>query len=279
MNVPPRPDVAREPSRGPLVLGFVAAAVVAVVLSTLAIGSLLDGTESTPRASPAPSRSDAVSPEPSPADTVSATDVGAYRFLHQTSQGPVRWDPCETIGYRVDTRAAPAWVEDDLARGLRQVTAATGIRFESEGRTSESFFHALHRIRWHRGGPDLVILWVGQERYDAIRQRLHDRRGSLAFAVPIPGDFADRERYVGAILVMGERTFDRGYWSRGFRSRWSHGVVLIHELGHVIGLDHVKHDGAQVMYSGEHPDWDVTTFGTGDLEGLRLLGAEQGCLA
>ena len=191
-DVPPRPDVAAEPFRRPLVLGFVAAAVVAVVLSALAIRSLLDGTEPTRRASTGPSPSDVVAPEPSPADTAPATEVGAYRFLHETSQGPVRWDPCDTIGYRIDSRAAPAWVEDDLARGLRQVTAATGIRFESEGRTTESFFHALHRIRWHRPGPDLVILWVGQERYDAIRHRLDDRRGSLAFAVPIPGHFADR---------------------------------------------------------------------------------------
>ena len=276
--IPPRPDVAPGPSRTPLVVGFVAATVVAIVLSTLAIGALLEGTP-TPKASTPTSAPPSGSVEPSPADETEPDDVGAYRFLHETSQGPVRWDPCETISYRLDARAAPPWVKDDLARALDEVTSATGIEFESDGRTTETFFHELGRIRRRGSGPDLLILWVRQERYDAIRDRLSDRRGSIAFALPVPGDFADRERYVGAILVMSERTFGSGYWSRGFRSRYSHGVVLIHELGHVMGLDHVRHDEEQVMYSGDRAGWDVTGFGSGDLEGLRQLGEEQGCLS
>jgi hypothetical protein len=46
-----------------------------------------------------------------------------------------------------------------------------------------------------------------------------------------------------------------------------------------MGLDHVRHDEEQVMYSGDRAGWDVTGFGSGDLEGLRQLGEEQGCLS
>jgi hypothetical protein len=120
-------------------------------------------------------------------------------------------------------------------------------------------------------------VWVGNHRYDAIRARLSARRPSLAFALPVPGRYDERGRYVGAIVVMSERTFDSNF-QRGFGYRWSHGVVLMHELGHVMGLDHVKKDDEQVMYVGASPEWDVTGFGSGDLEGLRLLGDEQGCL-
>ena len=45
-------------------------------------------------------------------------------------------------------------------------------------------------------------------------------------------------------------------------------AVLLHELGHVLGLDHVESPG-ELMYSD---NIGRTTFGPGDLEGLRALG-------
>jgi hypothetical protein len=276
VRVPPRPDRPARSSR-PLVVGLAVSLVVALGLSALALDALLGGTSAPPtRATSASS-----SPEPSPSagdeEASRPEDVGAFRFLHETSQGPVRWDPCDTITYRIASRLAPRWVRKDLARALREVTVATGIRFDLEGASTETFDHALNRIRWRGSGPDLLIMWVDSDRYEAIRHRLSSRRPSVAFAITIPGDHATRGEYVGAVLVMSESTFATGY-SRGFRYRWSHGAVLLHELGHVMGLDHVLKDDEQLMYSGDSPGWDVTTFGTGDLEGLRRLGAEQGCL-
>jgi hypothetical protein len=37
-------------------------------------------------------------------------------------------------------------------------------------------------------------------------------------------------------------------------------------------------DPDQLMYSGRHPNFRVRDFGVGDLEGLRRLGEEAGCL-
>jgi predicted Zn-dependent protease len=64
---------------------------------------------------------------------------------------------------------------------------------------------------------------------------------------------------------------------RGFRFRYSHGSVLLHELGHIMGLDHVR-DPDQLMYSGRHPNMFLHDYGTGDLAGLRRLGVSAGCL-
>ena len=44
--------------------------------------------------------------------------------------------------------------------------------------------------------------------------------------------------------------------------------MLLHEFGHVIGLDHVD-SPRELMHEGNN---DLTSFGPGDLEGLRLLG-------
>jgi hypothetical protein len=51
---------------------------------------------------------------------------------------------------------------------------------------------------------------------------------------------------------------------------------MVHELGHVAGLDHVQ-DRGQVMYpsiSSQSPDG----YGAGDRSGLAELGAQAGCL-
>ena len=44
-----------------------------------------------------------------------------------------------------------------------------------------------------------------------------------------------------------------------------------------MGLDHVK-DPDQLMYSGKFPTFGLHDFGPGDLEGLRRLGTDAGCL-
>ncbi|MEZ5349995.1 MAG: matrixin family metalloprotease [Microthrixaceae bacterium] len=48
--------------------------------------------------------------------------------------------------------------------------------------------------------------------------------------------------------------------------------VIQHELGHLVGLDHVA-DASQLMYTEGNPaqagDW-----GTGDLVGLNVLGSQ-----
>ena len=46
-------------------------------------------------------------------------------------------------------------------------------------------------------------------------------------------------------------------------------VLILHELGHLVGLDHVD-DMSQLMY--KDMTGDVFDFGSGDLQGLALLG-------
>ena len=45
--------------------------------------------------------------------------------------------------------------------------------------------------------------------------------------------------------------------------------VVLHEVGHLLGLDHVD-DPSQVMYEYSSPE--VTTYQAGDLAGLEALG-------
>ena len=52
------------------------------------------------------------------------------------------------------------------------------------------------------------------------------------------------------------------------------GSLLLHELGHAIGLDHMT-DKRQVMYPVILPQ--AAQYASGDLRGLAAVGAAQGC--
>jgi hypothetical protein len=281
VSVPPRPD-RPEPSRVRLVAAFVFVLLLALVLGGLAATSLLRepadpgnlaaGSGATPSSSPAPTGTSSPTATTSPRSRVD----GAFRFLERAAGGaPVRWNPCETITYAVNTRGATSPVRPDLKEALRRVTLATRVEFKSVGTTRESFIRAYLRMRYEGviRKAELILIWVEHADYEAILRRLDDPRPSVAFAKTMAGLYAHRDQYFGGIIVMDADATS----ARGFGYRYAHGSVLLHELGHVMGLDHVK-DPDELMYSGHHPNFSVRDFGSGDLEGLRRVGMEAGCL-
>lgn len=275
--VPPRPDLPSspgEPASRRLVAAFFAAIVVAVILGVLAVASLVRGPSGTrDRATGTAEITDSSSPSAtlSPRPKID----GAFRFLERVDGEPVRWNPCDPIAYATNTDGATSSVQPDLRRALARITEATGIEFTSLGATEETFIHAYRRMRYQgvTTKVELILIWVDHEGYREILLRLHDRRPSVAFAKTMAGLYADRDQYFGGIVVMDADATAR----RGFGDNYAHGSVLLHELGHIMGLDHVK-DADQLMYSGPFPNFGVHDFGPGDLEGLRRLGTDAGCL-
>jgi hypothetical protein len=281
-NLPPRPDQGKRSA--PMFAAFVLAFLVALVLGVFAVLSLLKEPADLRAlaASPAaiPSSIPVATPTPSPALSPAAPTFrpnvdGAFRFLERVGGAPVRWNPCDTITYAVNAAGAISPVRPDLKEALRRVTRATGIEFRSVGTTRETFIRAYQRMRYEGviRKAKLILIWVHHEAYLAILQRLNDPRPSIAFAKTMAGLFAHQDQYFGGIVVMDADATA----TRGFGYRYAHGSVLLHELGHIMGLNHVR-DPDQLMYSGRHPNFSVRTFGRGDLEGLRRLGAGAGCL-
>jgi hypothetical protein len=278
--VPSRPDEP-DPASGPLFVAFVIGFILAIVLGVLAVVSLLrdpgNAVDLAGGATRSPSPVATGTPSPTPTLTPSPRPKvdGAFRFLERVGGAPVRWDPCETITYAVNTAGANSSVRADLREAIRRVTRATGIRFRPVGVTRETFIGAYQRMRY-RGvirKAALILIWVDHDDYRAILRDLNDPRPSIAFAKTMAGLYANRDQYFGGIIVMDADATAR----RGFGYRYAHGSVLLHELGHIMGLDHVR-DPDQLMYSGRHPNFRVRYFGVGDLEGLRRLGMDAGCL-
>lgn len=63
----------------------------------------------------------------------------------------------------------------------------------------------------------------------------------------------------------------------GFGSGTTRGEMLLHELGHVVGLNHVS-SSSQLMYPVLIAR-TVASYKTGDLRGLSVVGRPAGCVS
>jgi hypothetical protein len=186
---------------------------------------------------------------------------------------PARWDPCTPIRYVVQPGWIPAQGRADLAEALRRLSAVSGLQFVDEGDTDElpSLSRAAYQPeRYGERWAPLLIGWVPPEQTDLGLSGSVAEGGvqgiSLATVVPSTG---------GPSLVSGQVALNAdNRLSAGFGAGTTDGEVLLHELAHAVGLNHVL-DPTQVMYpqttNGE------STFGAGDRAGLAALGAPAGC--
>jgi predicted Zn-dependent protease len=73
--------------------------------------------------------------------------------------------------------------------------------------------------------------------------------------------------------VSGQVVFDREDLSNAkVPDRRDARAVMLHELGHLVGLDHTA-DRREIMFS--EGQFNVIDYGPGDLRGLASLGTQQ----
>ena len=193
-----------------------------------------------------------------------------YAFLSQDQGRPVRYDPCTPIHYTVNLAEAPANAMTDLQEAVRRISAATGLSFVYDGESTEipTSHRELHGANVLASGwPPVIVAWAKPGESDLLTN------GSVGEGGSTWSGFPGHEVYVTGLVVIDSTQNDR--LASGFGGR-SLGAVLMHELGHLVGLDHVN-DTTQMMYptvTGK-----PAQYGAGDLAGLKLLGAEQGCFS
>jgi hypothetical protein len=197
----------------------------------------------------------------------------SYSFLASNPDGsPVRWNPCQPIHYVTNLAMAPPSAAGDLAGALARVAAATGISFVNDGSTTEvpTVGRASQQARYGGGWAPVLIAWStpGQSNLLPGGGVLGEGGATWTSAPGAPGVYVtgvvDIDTQASAIL------------SPGFGGGLTTGDMLLHEIGHVLGLGHTA-DRAQVMY----PDIltrSTAAYGPGDLSGFARLGTSSGCI-
>ncbi|MFN0027921.1 MAG: hypothetical protein ACKV2O_12190 [Acidimicrobiales bacterium] len=200
-------------------------------------------------------------PAPLALSTSGPPSSGPHTFLYQLSGGGyARWNPCATLTYRVNLSGAPSFARSELDKAVAKVEAATGLDLVELGETTEG----------NNGTPPAdakaVISFVSPAEYPGIGAVAGLGGGS--YYPPWNG----QDPFVASGFVLINETL--GY-SQGTSGTGLEGLLL-HELGHMIGLNHVASTD-EAMYGVMH-DLPYSGYGPGDREGLWNLGAPKGCL-
>jgi hypothetical protein len=255
---PPTPPPWGGPGRGAV------AAVLAVgaLVAALVVGAGLSSVGFTTGSAPG---------DDGPTGIATGASSDGYAVWARNDDGvPVRWDACSPIDLVLSPDGAPPGVKDDLDEAVARLVEATGLELRITGTTDErpqADRPPYQPDRYgHRWAPVLVA-WA-RPHEGGIRLRTTDRGVAVPIAV---GPSGDRTYVTAQVAFNADRTdLEPGFHDRSV----SWGSTVLHELVHVLGLDHVA-DPTQLMYV--HPGEGPVVLGEGDLAGLTAVGAQQGC--
>jgi len=214
--------------------------------------------------SPAASAEEQSHPIGAPAGTAGGT--GPYKFMmtQPDSAKPVAYDPCRPIHVVVNNHLAPLQSDVVLQAAIARVSTATGLQFIVDGVTDETSSDNREPFQKDRYGDrwaPVLVAWTDPNETSDLAGNTAGEAGSTSI-----------QTEKGKVYVSGEVRLDGPQLGQAMAEpdgRAGVQAVIEHELGHLVGLDHVD-DATQLMYPST--DGSVTDYADGDLLGLDQLG-------
>ena len=168
----------------------------------------------------------------------------AYRYMN-TQQGkvtPVAYDPCGPIHYVTRPDGAPSGGDGLIAAAVARASAATGLRFINDGHTTEGASRQRQAFQPYRYGDRWAPVLFVWESADEQPDFGVDVAGLAGICPVLVGDHP-------AVYVTGTVQLDATKLGKALSQPQANvrvQAVILHEIGHLIGLDHVN-DQAQLM--------------------------------
>ena len=193
--------------------------------------------------------------------------AGPHTFM-ATQPGsiePVAFDPCRPIDVVINARTAPPIGAELLAEAIAEVSAATGLVIRVEGQSDEvptSERGAYQRDRYGDRWAPVLVAWTDPATMPELEGVVAGIGGPVMSGVR----GGPQVSVSGIVALDGPQLTEMLDWPGG--AAQVRGVIL-HELGHLVGLGHVD-DPSQLMHSEGHPGID--SFQQGDRAGLARLG-------
>ncbi len=188
----------------------------------------------------------------------------AFLFTQDGSDEPVTYSPCQPIHLVVNPRTAVPGHEQLLEEAVAEVSRASGLQFVIDGQTDRAPEQRSPRPRPNgRGWEPVLVAWSDDEEVPELRGDVAGIGGSTSLA-------KDERSWLvtGSVDIDGA---DKAQLMDDQEGPDAVRAVILHELGHLVGLDHVD-DRDELMYP-EHIA--QRTFGAGDRAGLAELGSGE----
>lgn len=251
-------------------------AVATLVVATAAVVGVLSGF-AVPKIQALTAAASAGPPVPSDAQATPlalpvappAGEGGFAAMMKQPDGSPVGWDPCRPTHYVINPAGAPTGGQQIVQVALERVSKITGQQFVFDGPTEEvpnedrpAVLKKLYGNRW----APVLISWSDPSKSPGLSGSVAGYAGPMAIRSPRTNEL----RYISGQVVLDAPQMQRILSEPAGLSRGR--AVVMHELGHLMGLEHVK-DSSLLMNPSTSAF--VTDFADGDLRGLAAVSGQE----
>jgi hypothetical protein len=196
--------------------------------------------------------------------------TGSTAFVLQESPDPgqrfAAYDPCRPVHYVVRQDFALPGGDALIREAVAATSAASGLQFVYDGTSTEAPADeraAFQPDRYGKRWAPVLIAWSTPQESPGLAGDIAGDGGSTF--IQAPGQ--------PMVLAAGQIRLDAPDLAGILASRPDGTdqvrAIIMHELGHVVGLDHVN-DPGQLMHAD---NMGVVDFAAGDRAGLALLGS------